>query len=209
MSKKGSIPIKCQGARAVDFSTLQEFQGTLKELSKENYAKLRKSILTNGWCAPVLGRQDYNWKHEPILYGWKEGAGHYFNGDFTQTTVIDDDIDVTKLNRKQLIDAVRDLQNRIPTTIHRINKPAVSDLHPTTKPVALVMRNIRASSRDNEIIVDICGGSGTTMIAAEKTNRVAYLMEYDPRYADTIVKRFENFTGQKGELQRDDRITLE
>ena len=108
----------------------------------------------------VLSRQDYHWRHEPILYGWKEGASHYFAEDRTQDTVWEYD------------------------------KPKANDLHPTMKPIPLVARAISNSSRKNEIVLDLFGGSGTTLIASEKLNRRAYLMELDERYMDVIVKRY-------------------
>lgn len=111
----------------------------------------------------VLGRQDYQWRHEPILYGWKEGAGHYFINDRSQDT------------------------------IWEYNKPKVNDLHPTMKPLELVGRAIKNSSKNGEIVIDLFGGSGSTMIAAEQINRVAYLMELDEKYTDVIVKRMLRF----------------
>lgn len=108
----------------------------------------------------VLSRQDYHWRHEPILYGWKEGASHYFADDRTQDTIWEYD------------------------------KPKANDLHPTMKPIPLVARAISNSSRKNEIVLDLFGGSGTTLIASEKLNRRAYLMELDERYMDVIVKRY-------------------
>lgn len=111
----------------------------------------------------VLGRQDYQWRHEPILYGWKEGAGHYFINDRSQDTVWE------------------------------YNKPKVNDLHPTMKPLELVGRAIKNSSKNNEKVLDLFGGSGSTMIAAEQINRTAYLMELDEKYTDVIVKRMLRF----------------
>ena len=108
----------------------------------------------------VLGRQDYHWRHEPILYGWKEGAAHYFVDDRTQDTVWEYD------------------------------KPRSNDLHPTMKPVELVARAIKNSSRVNELVLDLFGGSGTTLIAAEQLGRKTLMMELDEKYADVIVKRF-------------------
>lgn len=118
----------------------------------------------------AMGRQDYQWKHEPALYGWTEGAAHYFINDRTKSTVID------------------------------IDKPSRSEEHPTMKPVMLFTQLIQNSSRPTESVLDICAGSGTTLIAAEQLNRSAYLMELDPKYCDVIVKRYEDFTGGKAEL---------
>ena len=111
----------------------------------------------------VLGRQDYHWRHEPFLYGWKEGSGHYFINDRSQDTVWE------------------------------YNKPKVNDLHPTMKPLELVGRAIKNSSKNNDKVMDLFGGSGSTMIAAEQINRTAYLMELDEKYTDVIVKRMIRF----------------
>jgi DNA modification methylase len=153
----------------------------------------------------VLGRQDYNWKHEPILYGWKPGAAHYFSGDYTQTTVIDDDVDIDKLGKRDLLDRCKTLQGLLYDTVHRENRPDVSDVHPTMKPVALVERHIEASSRPGQTILDAFGGSGTTLIAAEKTARNAGLVELDPGYVDVIIRRWQAWTEQDATLQETDQ----
>ena len=111
----------------------------------------------------VLGRQDYHWRHEPILYGWKEGAGHYFVDDRTQDT------------------------------IWEYNKPKANNLHPTMKPLELVGKAIKNSSKRNESVLDLFGGSGSTLIACEQIQRNAFLMELDERYVDVIVKRYLRF----------------
>jgi DNA modification methylase len=145
----------------------------------------------------TLSRQDFNWQHEPIIYGWKEGAGHYFCGDFTLTTVIDDDIDLKSMKKEQLIELVNEMRNKASGTIIRHNRPTKSDLHPTMKPVALVERMIEWSSHPGEIVLDLFGGSGSTLIAAQKANRHARLMELDPKFCDVIVKRWQEFTGKQ------------
>lgn len=114
----------------------------------------------------VLGRQDYHWRHEPILYGWKEGAAHFFVDDRTQDT------------------------------IWEYNKPRRNEDHPTMKPLKLVGKAISNSSRPNELVLDLFGGSGSTLIAAEQLSRVSYLMELDERYVDVIVKRFIRSVGE-------------
>ena len=110
--------------------------------------------------ALVLGRQDYHWRHEPILYGWKEGAAHYFVDDRTQDT------------------------------IWEYNKPRKSEEHPTMKPLELVGKAISNSSRRHESILDLFGGSGSTLIAADQLDRKSYLMELDEKFIDVIVKRY-------------------
>ena len=150
--------------------------------------------------APVLSHGDYNWKHEPILYGWKLGAAHYFSEDFTFNTVFDDDTDLRKLDKKQMLDIIKDLRNSLRTTVIRADKPQKSGEHPTMKPVALVELMIRNSSRRGEVVLDPFGGSGTTLIACEKNGRACRIMELDPKYADVIVKRWQEYTGKKATL---------
>lgn len=131
----------------------------------------------------VLGRQDYQWKHEPCLYGWKDGASHYFVADRTETTVREDELDAVVDEEK--------------TTILRYDKPTSSKLHPTMKPVKLMGDLIYNSSRKGNNVLDLFGGSGTTLIACEETDRNCYMMEYDPHYCDVIISRWEALTGKK------------
>jgi len=148
----------------------------------------------------TFSRNDFNWKHEPILYGWKEGAGHYFVGDFTRTTVIDDDADLENLEHAELVELVRNMSNEISTVI-REDRPSRSELHPTMKPIALVEKMIEWSSKPKELVLDLFMGSGSTLIAAHKANRIAYGMELDPRYADVICARWQALTGIKPVLE--------
>jgi DNA modification methylase len=113
----------------------------------------------------TLGRADYQRQYEPILYGWKDGTDHYWCGARDQGDV------------------------------WFFDKPVKNDLHPTMKPVALVERAIRNSSKSRDIVLDLFGGSGTTMIAAERAGRRARLVELDPRYVDVIVRRWQETTG--------------
>ena len=121
----------------------------------------------------TLGRADYQRQYEPILYGWRDGVDHFWCGDRDQGDV------------------------------WFINKPVKTDLHPTMKPVELVERAIRNSSKTRDIVLDLFGGSGTTLIAAEKTQRRARLVELDPKYVDVIVKRWQEYTGAKASRQSD------
>ena len=118
----------------------------------------------------VMGRQDYHWKHEPCLYGWKDGAAHLWAADRKQTTIIN------------------------------CKKPRINDIHPTMKPVELMEYQILNNTKGMDIVLDLFGGSGSTLMACEKTGRKARLMELDPKYCDVIVKRWEDFTGRKAEL---------
>ena len=144
-----------------------------------------------------MGRQDYQWQHEPCLYGWKGGAGHYFIDLRNLTTVFDDEKQLDELTNKELKELVANYRQTVPTTIIREPKPRKSEEHPTMKPVRLIAKLIGNSSREGERVLDIFGGSGTTMIACEQLNRICYMMELDPHYADVIIERWEKFTGQK------------
>lgn len=119
----------------------------------------------------VMGRQDYHWQHEPCLYGWKDGAGHLWASDRKQTTLL------------------------------KFDRPSRSEDHPTMKPVALFEYQLLNNTKGGDIMLDSFGGSGTTLIAAEKNGRIARVMELDPKYVDVIVKRWEDFTGQKAVLE--------
>lgn len=148
----------------------------------------------------VLGRCDYHWRHEPILYGWKEGAAHYFIDDRTQDTVIlEDNVDFEDMKKPELIQYIKDVLGRYAeqTSVIYEKKPMSSSLHPTMKPLELVGRFIKNSSRKGWKVADFFGGSGSTLMAAEQLERTAFLMEYDEHYASVIVKRWEDYTGQK------------
>lgn len=147
----------------------------------------------------VPGRQDYQWRHEPILYGWKEGAGHYFIHDRSQDTVIlEDELDFESMKKSELVAYLEELRKAWAdrTSVIYEKKPARNDIHPTMKPVSLIGRLMKNSSRQDWAVYDPFGGSGTTLIAAEQLDRRAYLMELDEVFCDVIVKRWENFTGQ-------------
>lgn len=150
----------------------------------------------------VIGRSDYHWKHEPCLYGWKDGAAHYFIDDRTQSTVFEDaPADPKKMKKEELINLVLQMQaDKTATTVIHEDKPAINDLHPTMKPVKLVGKLIKNSSKEGEKVIDLFGGSGSTLIACEQLNRTAYLMEYEPKYLDVIIDRYERLTGDKAEL---------
>jgi DNA modification methylase len=138
----------------------------------------------------VMGRQDYQWKHEPCLYGWKEGAAHYFTHDRTKTTVIEDKIDINKLTKQQMKKMLTDIYlDKLPTTVLRHDKPFRSPEHPTMKPVLLIAESITNSSRQGEIVADAFLGSGTTMVASHQLNRKCYGMELDPKYCQVIIDR--------------------
>lgn len=148
----------------------------------------------------VLGRSDYQWRHEPILYGWKEGAAHYFVKDRSQDTVfLEDAPDFKRMTKQELLAFIDKMftESKDQTTVLFENKPTRSKEHPTMKPIPLIGRLINNSSKPGWIVGDFFGGSGSTLIAAEQLGRTAYLMEYDERYVDVIINRWEQFTGEK------------
>lgn len=147
----------------------------------------------------VLGRQDYQWRHEPCLYGWKEGAAHYFINDRTQDTVIlEDDVDFESMKKADLIVYIEDMHRKYKdqTSVIYENKPTRNDIHPTMKPVTLIGRLMSNSSKSGWNVLDLFGGSGSTLMAAEQLGRIAFLMELDEKFCDVIVKRWEEYTGQ-------------
>lgn len=163
----------------------------------------RSALAAGGWyvaqCliwvknAFTLGRQDYQWQHEPILYGWKPGAGHYWQGGFGQSTVIDDEQKLSKLDKRELIALIDQLRNDRDTTVIRAQRNTSAALHPTIKPIGLVARQIWNSSRRNETVVELFGGSGTTMAASEQTGRRCVTTELDPKYCAVILERMSAY----------------
>lgn len=149
----------------------------------------------------VLGRQDYQWQHEPILYGWKPGAAHCWYGEFDKKTVIDDCPNVKDMDKSELVNLVRTLRNALNTSVIREDKPARNSEHPTMKPVALIVHMLKNSSRRGDTVLDLFGGSGSTLIAAERLSRKSRLMEMDPVYCDVIVRRFMEYTEQEAYLE--------
>lgn len=154
--------------------------------------------------AATLNRSHYNSKHEPLLYGWKAGAAAYFSGDFTLTTVIDDDIDISKMDKKALMQMVTEMRNKEPSTIIRVDKPTKNDIHPTMKPVRLFQHNICASSRPGEIVLDLFNGGGTTSITCRKTGRRGRGMELSPNYLQASLKRMWDYDGTEPQLLNSD-----
>lgn len=140
-----------------------------------------------------LSRQDYNWRHEPCLYGWKPGAAHYFIEDYTQDTVLEPKSPNYKgMKKEELIDVIKELEKRVQgnETIIREDKPVRNDIHPTMKPLKLIGKLMVNSSRAKDIIYEPFCGSGTTLIVGEQLGRQIRAMEYDPKYVDVIVKRY-------------------
>ena len=149
----------------------------------------------------TLGRQDYQWKHEPCLYGWKDGAAHYFTENRSLVSVIEEeakDLDhMKKEDMRKLLEKI--LASDIPVDVIHEDKPVRNAEHPTMKPLRLIGQLIQNSSRRGETVMDLFGGSGSTLMACEQTGRRCLTMELDPRYADVIIERWETFTGLKAE----------
>lgn len=162
----------------------------------------------------VMGRQDYHWKHEPILYGWKPGASHNWYVGRKETTVQESPVDlsiepkkdhailtfnsgintiVVKVTDYEILKELTDNE----TTTWRIERPNRNADHPTMKPIELCARAIRNSSKPSDIVLDPFGGSGSTLIACEQTGRHCRMIEFDPIYADVIIKRWEELIGQE------------
>jgi len=144
------------------------FRGACKDSGLE----VRQCLVWNK-DTMVMGRQDYHWKHEPCLYGWKEGSGHLWASDRKQTTII------------------------------TCKRPSKSELHPTMKPVELMEYQIKNNTKGEDIVLDLFGGSGSTLLACEKTNRHCRMMELDPKYCDVIINRWQDFTGKKATMAGD------
>lgn len=149
----------------------------------------RKALIDSGWLLKqcliwvkqtlVMGRQDYHWKHEPILYGWAPGASHNWYSDRKQTTVLEFD------------------------------RPFRNAEHPTMKPIELINYCLTNSCPSSGKVLDLFGGSGSTLIACEKTNRKCFTMEIDPHYCSVILKRWEDFTGQIAQLHQDPSLPVD
>jgi site-specific DNA-methyltransferase (adenine-specific) len=140
----------------------------------------------------VMGRQDYQWKHEPCIYGWKEGAAHYFTNERTHTTVIEDKLDIKKLTKDEMKKMLTEmLSDKTKSTIIHCDKPHRSAEHPTMKPILLLAPLIQNSSKENEIVSDGFLGSGSTMVASHQLKRKCYGMELDPKYCQVIIDRMK------------------
>ena len=166
----------------------------------------------------VLGRQDYQWKHEPILYGWKPGSAHAWHGKRNKTTVIDDTpgLSIDEEQNSFLVTVClknKTVQLRVPSydivrqcdeteeSVWQVPKPARNADHPTMKPVRIPAIAIRNSSLAGEIVLDLFSGSGSTLSAADQLGRRCFAMELDPKYCDVICARWEKLTGKKAVLE--------
>ena len=175
LAAMGNMLTFCKGAMYVCMSSSE--LDTLQKAFREAGGKWSTFII---WAKNTftLGRADYQRQYEPILYGWKDGADHFWCGARDQGDV------------------------------WFYNKPTKNDLHPTMKPVELVERAVRNSSKTRDIVLDLFGGSGSTLIACEKTHRRARLVELDPKYVDVIVHRWEVYAGKEAYLNSN-RLTFD
>jgi len=161
----------------------------------------------------VLGRSDYQWQHEPVLYGWKPGAAHRWYGGRKNTTLLEfggdlvtDNGDGTLTLRMGSESAVISGEaltlHRVEPTVFSVEKPKRSSAHPTMKPVELITRMLRNSTREGDVVLDLFGGSGSTLIACEMLGRFCRIVEFDPKFADVIVRRWQDFTGREAVNER-------
>jgi len=183
--KEGGAYYVCHGS-----SALVEFDKALQL----NNLKPRQQLIWNKNTL-VLGRQDYQWRHECIYYGWKEGKAHYFVDDRTLTTVIDaPSLDFKSMNKGELIQRLEDIYS-LKNSVLNHDKPTKNDLHPTMKPISLLAELLKNSSSIGQNVLDPFGGSGSTLIACDELRRNAFLNELDETYVDVIVKRYINLKG--------------
>lgn len=159
--------------------------------------ELRQTLIWNK-SSFTIGRQDYQWKHEPCLYGWMPGEAHYFSPDRSLATVIEEDR-LKDMTRGQLESEIRRLNRLIgkPVDVLDEEKPQKNPDHPTMKPIRLIGEMIANSSKKGWLCLDLFGGSGSTMMACEQLGRRCDMMELDPRFVDVIIRRWEALTGQK------------
>lgn len=183
--KEGGSYYVCHGS-----SSLVEFDKALQL----NNLKPRQQLIWNKNTL-VLGRQDYQWRHECIYYGWKEGKAHYFVDDRTLTTVIDaPSLDFKSMKKEELIQRLEDIYS-LKNSVLNHDKPTKNDLHPTMKPISLLADMLKNSSKAQDKVLDPFGGSGSTFVACDELKRIAYVNELDENYVDVIVKRYINLKG--------------
>lgn len=148
----------------------------------------------------VIGGSKYQNIYEPCLFGCKGKRVGNWHGGRTQTSVVEQ---YDLMDEFELRDAIKKLVDSLGPDVVRFDKPLKNDLHPTMKPIKLLSHFIKNSSQRNEVVLDVFGGSGSTLIACEQLNRTCYMMEFDPKFVDVIIDRWETLTGQKAELIKD------
>ena len=170
--------------------------------AKDAGLEIRQVIVWNK-SVFALGRQDYQWKHELCLYGWKDGAAHYFVNDRTLPTVWSEpEPDIAHMAKGELVEMVKSFREWLDgeTTVWDFDKPNRSAEHPTMKPVDRMGRSILNSTKPGEAVLDPFGGSGSTLMACEQSGRRCYTIELDPHYCDVIPERWERETGREAVL---------
>lgn len=181
------MKITCETKDALPLSALTEFQGGLKKRTADD----TKNVFT-------LSYADCKWKHEPIMYGWKDGGSHSFYGALNESTAIDQRKDPDKMSKQELIEELKRIERATPQDVIYEKKPPRNAEHPTMKPVEILARLIKNSTKSEDIVLDPFGGSGSTLIAAAKTGRTARLCEIDPHYCDVIRKRWTAWAKENG-----------
>lgn len=146
------------------------------------------------------GRQDYHYQHEPILYGWKPGAGHTWIDVIPGHSVFDDEPAIRRMDKPALIELIDQLRNDRRSDVIRIPRPQSSPLHPTSKPPALIAVTARNNTRPGDLIIDPFAGSGSTLIAAQQMDRRCYAIELSPGYVAVILQRYQDATGDTPQL---------
>ncbi|WP_288958955.1 DNA methyltransferase [uncultured Treponema sp.] len=185
------IEIRCSTNDTLNLSEITEFQGNLKERDSTDYEKIERSIRKHGFSFPF-----FIWRHDGVNHCLD---GHYWEGRRDLSTVFDETRgDWKKMSKEQLIAELKRFDSEVKTSIIYEDKPSRSEAHPTMKPVRLFERLIMNSSKAEDIVLDPFGGSGTTIIAAAKTNRIARVMELDPHYCDVIRKRWTAWAKENG-----------
>lgn len=201
---KTSYQISKGGGAVYVFHSTKESVNFISAMKNAGY-KISQTLI---WAKDhfTLGRNDYQWQHEPILYGWKveDGKPHFFIHDRSLSNILDDRKDYTKLKKEELIKLLDDIFANSQSDIINDNKPLRNAEHPTMKPITLCGKLINNSSREKELVYDGFAGSGSTLMAAEQLNRVSYNMELDEKYCDVIVRRFvKSFGDAEIYLERD------
>lgn len=183
-----------KGAAVYVFHSSSEVEN-FRHTCTDNGFKVTQELIWNK-SHFVLSRQDYNWKHEPILYGWKEGASHHFYGKMSNDTVLSDYAEDYKNKTKaQLVQILDDIYATAPTTIINEDMTKKNDIHPTMKPIKLIAKLVANSTKKGQTVFDPCAGSGSLVIACEQLDREARVVELDEGYCESIIERWEEFTG--------------
>lgn len=188
---KQAFAVMKKGASLYVFHSTKETVNFTQAMEKAGFKYAQTLVwLKNHF---TLGRQDYQWIHEPILYGWKEGEGHYFIDDRTIASVFEDvPTDLNKMTKAELAAALEKVYS-LPSSVIRVDKPVKSPDHPTMKPIVLCAKLIYNSCHEYETVYEPFGGSGSTLIAAEQLNRKCRVIELEPKYCDVIVRRYREY----------------